>query len=139
MIGGETCDTSTRTCKNLPKCSKAGGSCTGNTSTNCIWDPAQDGGEGAFVQTTQTCASSAPCTTYFDDLNVQYSVCKESHFFENMVVDGVKGHTVSTLGTCLGTKTLSRMYRTVANYMTARSIECQTACVTNSSGFAYCK
>ena len=141
MIGGGTCDGTKKTCASLPSCTVKGGSCSGSTAINCIFDSAQNGGEGALVQTTQTCGENVPCVQYSDD-GTTYAVCKETITFK-FTVNGVETpYDISTLGTCLemgGQKVLGRAYKTADHKYSARTITCHNDCVTNPDGFSYCK
>ncbi len=139
MVGGGTCSNAQKTCTSLPSCTAKGGQCSSDTAINCVFDPAQAGGAGGLVKTTQKCTEGVSCKTYVDD-GVTYAVCNESAEFD---VDGdnVK-EIVSTLGTCIDKgsyKMLSRAYRRADGRLTARTIRCHNDCVTNADGFSYCK
>ncbi len=139
MIGGASCDASTRSCSSLNACTVKGGSCSGSTATNCIFDPTQNGGAGALVQTTQTCADNEPCVTYQDD-GTTYAVCKKTEKFP--FNNGSDTYEISTLGTCLeidGNHVLGRAFKSGEKAYDAWTIKCTNDCVTNADGFSYCK
>ncbi|MBQ9816744.1 MAG: hypothetical protein IJM59_04685, partial [Proteobacteria bacterium] len=141
-IGGGTCQTSTGTCSAFTPgmCSIPGGNCEGGVATNCVRDPALDG----YVMTQMTCSdyivnnAPATCVTYTLD-GIKTARCLGSHEFN---FSGNK-YDVSTLGTCIGTKTLATMHWSDKTSISSHSSECNTSCEegTTDSGekFHYCK